>query len=90
MVRVLTEILWRKKENEMSDMQRLDVCSGVSSQERWIAPPSLPVCEPAQVQHGGKNCWPFLYSYRGDTLVVNATPKKTNYQQATEIGDALL
>jgi hypothetical protein len=74
----------------MSSVRNMDVCSGVGSQERWIAPPSLPVRQPAQVQHGGKNCWPFLYSYRGDTLVVNATPKKTNYQQATEIGDALL
>jgi hypothetical protein len=81
-------ILWRKKENEMSDMQRLDVCSGVSSQERWIAPPSLPVRKPAQVQHGGKNCWPFLYSYRGDTLVVNSAIRKSKYKSAEEVGVA--
>jgi hypothetical protein len=74
----------------MSDMQRLDVCSGVSSQERWIAPPSLPVCEPAQVQHGGKNCWPFLYSYKEGGCVVNTAPRKSAYAQAQEIGDALL
>jgi hypothetical protein len=72
----------------MSDMQHLDGSAGVSSQERWIAPPSLPVREPAQVQHGGKNCWPFLYSYRGDTLVVNKTKNKTQYQAAEEVGVA--
>jgi hypothetical protein len=72
----------------MSDMQRLDVCSGVSPQERWIAPPSLSVCEPTQVQHGGKNCWPFLYSYRGDTLVVNSAIRKSKYQAAEEVGVA--
>jgi hypothetical protein len=74
----------------MSDMQRLDVCSGVSSQERWIAPPSLPVCKPAQVQHGGKNCWPFLYSYKEGGCVVNTAPRQSAYAQAQEIGDALL
>jgi hypothetical protein len=81
-------ILWRKKENEMSDMQRLDGSAGVGSQERWIAPPSLPVREPAQVQHGGKNCWPFLYSYRGDTLVVNSAIRKSKYKSAEEVGVA--
>jgi hypothetical protein len=81
-------ILWRKKENEMSDMQHLDGSAGVSSQERWIAPPSLPVREPAQVQHGGKNCWPFLYSYRGDTLVVNKAIRKSKYKSAEEVGVA--
>jgi hypothetical protein len=81
-------ILWRKKENEMSSVRNMDVCSGVSSQERWIAPPSLPVCEPAQVQHGGKNCWPFLYSYRGDTLVVNSAIRKSKYKSAEEVGVA--
>jgi hypothetical protein len=74
----------------MSDMQHLDVCSGVSSQERWIAPPSLPVCQPAQVQHGGKNCWPFLYSYKEGGCVVNTAPRQSAYAQAQEIGDALL
>jgi hypothetical protein len=82
------ETLWRKKENEMSHMQRLDGSSGVSSQERWIAPPSLQVREPAQVQHGGKNCWPFLYSYRGDTLVVNSAIRKSKYKSAEEVGVA--
>ena len=74
----------------MSDMQRLDVCSGVSPQERWIAPPSLSVCEPTQVQHGGKNCWPFLYSYKEGGCVVNTAPRQSAYAQAQEIGDALL
>ena len=72
----------------MPRVRNMDGSLGVSSQERWIPPPSLPVREPAQVQHGGKNCWPFLYSYRGDTLVVNKTKNKTQYQAAEEVGVA--
>jgi hypothetical protein len=74
----------------MSSVRNMDVCSGVSSQERWIAPPSLPVRQPAQVQHGGKNCWPFLYSYKEGGCVVNTAPRQSAYAQAQEIGDALL
>ncbi len=90
----------------MSDMQRLDGSSGVSSQERWIAPPSLPVRQPAQVLDGG-DChsdedrrletrvkvrpeWPFLYSYKEGRCFVNAAPRKSAYAQATEAGAALL
>jgi hypothetical protein len=74
----------------MSSVRNMDGSSGVSSQERWIAPPSLPVRQPAQVQHGGKNCWPFLYSYRGDTLVVNTAPRQSAYAQAQDVGEALI
>jgi len=74
----------------MSDMQRLDVCSGVSSQERWIAPPSLPMCEPAQVLDRGEGSWPFLYSYREGRCFVNAAPKKTAYASAADVGEALI
>ena len=74
----------------MSDMQRLDGSSGVSSQERWIAPPSLPVRQSAQVQHGGKNCWPFLYSYKEGGCVVNTAPRQSAYAQAADAGEALM
>jgi hypothetical protein len=90
----------------MSDMQRLGRCSGIGFEGRWIAPPSLPVREPAQVLDGGEDRsaeerriktrtearpqWPFLYSYQGDTVIVNKAPHKSKYQNATEIGQALL
>jgi hypothetical protein len=74
----------------MSTVRNMDVCSGISSQERWIAPPSLPVCEPAQVQHRGKNCWPFLYSYKEGGCVVNTAPRKSAYAQAADAGEALI
>ena len=73
----------------MSDMQRLDG-SPVHATLGWIAPPTLPMREPAQVLDRGEGSWPFLYSYRGGQCFVNATPKKTKYQQANEIGDALI
>jgi hypothetical protein len=48
------------------------------------------VREHAQVQHGGTDRpWPFLYSYKGDTVIVNTGPTKTKYQEA-DIGEALL
>ena len=34
--------------------------------------------------------WPFMYSYRGDTIIVNKAQPKSKYQNATEIGQALL
>jgi hypothetical protein len=74
----------------MSSVRNMDVCSGVSAQERWVAPPSLPVCEPAQVQHGGKNCWPFLYSYKEGGCVVNTAPRQSAYAQAADAGEALI
>ena len=90
----------------MSDMQRLGGCSGINFEERWIAPPSLPVREPAQVLDGGEDRsaeegriktrtearpeWPFLYSYKEGGCVVNTAPRKSAYAQAQEIGPALL
>ena len=74
----------------MPDMQCLDGSAGVSAQERWIAPPSLPVREHAQVQHGGTDRpWPFLYSYREGRCIVNAAPRKSAYANA-DIGEALM
>lgn len=75
----------------MPPVRNMDGSAGVSSQERWIAPPSLPVCEHAQVQHrGADRPWPFLYSYRGATVIVNKTKSKTQYQAADEVGVALI
>lgn len=75
----------------MPDMQRLDGSSGVSSQERWIPPPSLPVCKPAQVQHGGKSCcWPFLFSYKEGGCVVNTAPRRSAYAKAQDVGEAMI
>jgi hypothetical protein len=74
----------------MPRVRNMDRSAGVGLTERWIAPPSLPVREHAQVQHGGKDRpWPFLYSYKGDTVIVNTGPTKTKYQEA-DIGEALL
>jgi hypothetical protein len=74
----------------MSSVRNMDGSSGVSAQERWIAPPSLPVRQPAQVQHGGKNCWPFLYSYKEGGCVVNTAPRQSAYASAQDVGDALI
>ena len=74
----------------MSTVRTMDGSSGIGSQERWIAPPSLPVCEPAQVQHGGKNCWPFLYSYKEGGCVVNTAPRRSAYATAVDAGEALM
>ena len=71
----------------MSDMQRLDG-SPVHATLGWLPPPSLPVCEPAQVLDRGADSWPFLYSYRGDTVVVNRAPHKSKYKSAEEVGVA--
>jgi hypothetical protein len=72
----------------MPRVRNMDRSVGVSSQERWIAPPSLPVREHAQVQHRGADSWPFLYSYRGDTIVVNKAQPKSKYQEASAVGFA--
>ncbi len=74
----------------MPRMPSLDRSAGVGLTERWIAPPSLPVCESAQVQHGGTDRpWPFLYSYREGRCIVNAAPRKSAYANA-DIGEALM
>lgn len=74
----------------MPRVRNMDGSAGVSAQERWIAPPSLPVREHAQVQHRGEGSWPFLYSYKEGGCVVNTAPKKTAYAQAEEVGIAVL
>lgn len=32
--------------------------------------------------------WPFLYSYKGDTVIINTGPTKTQYETAAEVGVA--
>lgn len=74
----------------MPRVRNMDRSAGVGLTERWIAPPSLPVREHAQVQHGGTDRpWPFLYSYREGRCIVNAAPRKSAYANA-DIGEALM
>jgi hypothetical protein len=62
-----------------------------ASEGRWLAPPSLPVREPAQIlDRGADRPWPFLYSYKGDTVIVNRQPTKSKYQEACAVGVALI
>lgn len=73
----------------MPRVQRMDRSAGHASEVRWIAPPSLPVREPAQVLDRREDRpWPFLYSYRGDTVIINTAPTKTKYETAAEVGVA--
>ena len=75
----------------MPRVRNMDGSAGVSSQERWIAPASLPVREHAQVQHrGADRPWPFLYSYKEGGCVVNTAPRKPAYAQAEDVGQALM
>jgi hypothetical protein len=73
----------------MPRVRNMDRSVGVGLTERWIAPPSLPVCEHAQVQHRGEGSWPFLYSYKEGGCVVNTAPRKPAYANA-DIGEALM
>jgi len=76
----------------MPRVQRMDRSAGHAVEVRWIAPPSLPVREPAQILDRREGSpWPFLYSYGKDGSVsLNRGTKKTAYQQAQEVGIALL
>ena len=73
----------------MPRVQRMDRSAGHAAEVRWIAPPSLPVREPTQVlDRRESGPWPFLYSYRGDTVIVNRQPTKSKYQEALAVGEA--
>lgn len=74
----------------MSRVQRMDGSAGHAVEARWIAPPSLPVREPAQVLDRREDRpWPFLYSYGKDgSVTVNRGTKKTNYEEALAVGEA--
>lgn len=88
----------------MPRVQRMDISHRDADEARWIAPPSLLVCERAQVHDSGtgpaakegrdsarshKGCpWPFLYSYQGSTVIINAAPTRTKYEAAAEVGVA--
>lgn len=75
----------------MPRVQRMDRSAGHATEVRWIAPPSLPVCKPAQVLDRRTNSsWPFLYSYREGGCVVNIAPRKSKYAQVQDIGTALI
>ena len=76
----------------MPRVQRMDRSAGHAVEVRWIAPPSLPVREHAQVLDRRTNSsWPFLYSYREDgRCVVNTAPRKSAYAQIQDIGEALI
>ena len=58
----------------------------------WVPPPSLPVCKQSQVlDRRADRPWPFLYSYGADGSVTeNRGHKKTNYQEAYDVGEALI
>ena len=75
----------------MPRVQRLDI-SPVHEANVWLPPPSLPVCKQSQVlDRREDHPWPFLYSYGADGSVTeNRGVKKTNYQEAQSIGEALL
>lgn len=89
----------------MPRVQRMDISHRDADEARWIAPPSLLVCERAQVHDSGtdpaiedgrcstrnhKGCaWPFLYSYRDGHCIVNKAPRQSAYAQA-DIGEALM
>ena len=65
--------------------------STMDGTERWVPPPSLSVCEPAQVLDRRTNSgWPFLYSYKEGRCVINTAPRKSAYAQAEEVGVGLL
>jgi len=73
----------------MPRVQRVDGGDRHASEVRWIAPPSLPMCKPAQVlDRGTHNPWPFLYSYRGNTVIVNKAQRTSKYQEALAVGEA--
>jgi len=86
----------------MSRMRSVDLGTGFADALRWIAPPSLPVCESAQVLYTGSNSrdanrkteggpWPFLLSYGNDGRVtVNRANRTTPYEDALTAGVALL
>lgn len=75
----------------MPRVQRVDGSDRYASEVRWIAPPSLPVCEPAQILDRRTNSsWPFLYSYKYGGCVVNTATRKSKYAQVQDIGAALI
>lgn len=73
----------------MPRVRSVDGGDRYASEGRWLAPPSLPVREPAQIlDRGADRPWPFLYSYREGRCIVNAAPHKSKYQEACAVGEA--
>lgn len=72
----------------MPRVRKLDI-SPVHQTNGWIPPPSIPMCESAQVldRRAGSG-WPFLYSYTSSGCVINTAPRQSKYAQAEEIGEA--
>ena len=90
----------------MPRVRNMDGSIGVSDKDGWLAPPSLPMCEPTQVQYSGEGGsakggrleawgepgkpWPFLYVYREGRCFINTSPCRSAYAQAEDVGDALI
>ncbi len=75
----------------MPRVQRVDGGDRHASEVRWLAPPSLPMREPAQVlDRGTHNPWPFLYSYNEGGCTINTAPRRSAYAQAADAGEALM
>ena len=90
----------------MPRVPKVDRSAGVSFEGRWLPPPSLPVCEPAQILDSGEDRrnkdrrveartearpqWPFLYSYKDGGCVINTAPRRSAYAQAADAGEALM
>ena len=75
----------------MPNVRNMDI-SPLHQTNGWLPPPTLPVCKRAQIlDRGAGRPWPFKYSYRQDGSVTeNRGAKKTNYQEAQSIGEALI
>lgn len=76
----------------MPRVQRMDRSAGHPAEVRWVPPSSLPVREPTQVLDRREDRpWPFLFSYKeGGSVEINRGAKKTCYEEATEVGEALV
>ena len=75
----------------MPRVRNMDGSAGYADAQRWVAPPSLPMRESAQIlDRGADRPWPFLYSYKERGCVVNTAPRKSAYAQAEKVGVALL
>lgn len=73
----------------MPRVQSMDI-SPLHQTNGWLPPPSIPVCKQSQVlDRGAHSPWPFLYSYKeGNTVIINAAPTRTKYQEALAVGEA--
>ena len=73
----------------MSTVRHMDR-SPVHATLGWLPPPTLSMCEPAQVLDRGACSWPFMYSYKDGGCVVNTAPRRSAYAQAQDVGEAMI